>query len=65
MRWRVLARRVLGRKGAFLLRNVVSSLAFHFKFIPPANAVGREKTAYLQLHALITRKIGWKFLCCL
>jgi len=42
VQWRMLARRVLGRKGVFLLRNVVSSLAFHCKLIPPANTVGRE-----------------------
>lgn len=40
--WRMLARRVIGRKGVFLLRNVVSSLAFHCKLIPQADTVGRE-----------------------
>jgi len=42
MHWRILARRVLGREGTFLLRNIVSSLAFYLRLIPPANIVGRE-----------------------
>lgn len=42
MHWRVLARRILERRGTFLVRNVVSSLAFHCGLIPPANTLGRE-----------------------
>jgi len=35
-------RRVLGRRGTFLLRNIISTIAFYLRLIPPATSTSRE-----------------------
>lgn len=42
MHWRITSRNVLGRKGAFFLRNIASSIAFSLRLTPPATSVQRD-----------------------
>ncbi|MET1159999.1 MAG: glycosyltransferase [Thermoprotei archaeon] len=36
------ARKILGRKGTFILRSIMSELAFRLNLVPPANTIKRE-----------------------
>ncbi|MBS7646885.1 glycosyltransferase [Candidatus Bathyarchaeota archaeon] len=42
MHWRITVRKMLGRRGIFLLRNIASSMAFSLRLIPPATNVKRQ-----------------------
>lgn len=42
MHWRIIARKLFGRKGTFTLRNIVASLALSLRLIPPATSIKRE-----------------------
>jgi len=39
---RRIARKILGRKGTFILRSIVSEVSFHLNLIPPATGIGRK-----------------------
>jgi len=39
---RRIARKLLGRRGTFILRSIVSEVAFHLNLIPPATSIGRK-----------------------
>lgn len=43
MHWRIIARKVLGRKGVFFLRNFIESLSSSLRLIPPATSLGRDE----------------------
>ena len=36
-------RKILGRRGTFLLRNIISTIAFHLHLIPPATSTSKKK----------------------